>query len=508
MNPNKLVFFNTIITYLRTIFSVCVSLFTTRWVLKELGASDFGLYSIVGSVLMVLVFVSSKLVSGLMRFYAIEIGKENSDGLKKYFNAAISVNIIVSAFFILISVFLGEFFISTVLNIPIERISVSILVFKISVVSTVFSLLSTPYIAMFVAKQNFLEISIFTLLQSFLEFIGVFSLRYFEYDKLFLYSLFMGAIYIIIYLSQITRARFKYSECRISINLLYQKSVIFKILKYSFWNILADLGHLVRTQGISILTNIYFSTPGNAALGIANRVGTQSAVLTNALGSALSPAIISQEGAKNYDKSIQMSLLAPKIGVYLMFIFSVPILIEMQYLLELWLGEYPRDAVSLSSCFILMYIVEKTTLGQEILLQAKGKIAKMQVGVLVSYTLSILFSYIMIHLNFGTISIGLATLFSMIIAKFFVMFCASKISITFMKWISTILLPTLLILLILLGISYLVTLFMQASLLRISIIFVVNFFFSSFFLYFFLLNSIQRKLLLSYLLPFTKKNRY
>ena len=173
---NKLIASNTIVTYSRTILNVFLSLYSTRWVLQELGENDFGLYSLVGSLLIVLVFLSEKIINGVSRFYAYEIGRSDYIAVQKYFNSAISINIIFSFFFIFLSLTIGEYFITNILEIPPTRIYDSILVLRISVFSTVLSLIAAPYVAMFTAKQNLIDLSLTLILQSVLSFIGIFCM--------------------------------------------------------------------------------------------------------------------------------------------------------------------------------------------------------------------------------------------------------------------------------------------------------------------------------------------
>lgn len=455
MNQNKLIASNTIITYGRTILNVCLSLYSTRWVLMELGEEDFGLYSLVGSLLIVLVFLSEKIISGVSRFYAYEIGRSDEIAVQKYFNTAISINIVCSVLFVILALTIGEYFILNVLDIIPTRLDDSITILRISVLSTAMSLLATPYIAMFTAKQNLLDLSITLTLQSILVFAGVYCMRFFNYDKLLLYTILMSSIFIITYCMQIGRARYIYKECHIKRNFLFNRKKMVELTKFSFWNLLADLGHLIRTQGISILTNLFFTTNGNAALGIANRVASQSSSLTNSLSNALAPAIISSEGKSDKAKALQMSLLSPKIGIILMLYFSIPLITEIDNILKLWLNDVPLGTAPLCISIIIMFIIEKTTLGLEILLQAKAKIAKSQTMVAISYSLSILIAYILIKLNMGLTSIGIACILSMILSRIGILYCTKKvIDFELWKWLINLILPVIIVSFLLLSISY------------------------------------------------------
>lgn len=475
MVSNKPIVFNTAVTYLRVLFSAFVSLFTTRWVLQELGESDFGLYSVVGALISVLVFLSAKLSNGVARFYAYEIGRCDLHKVKQYFNTAFSINIFFAIVFIFIALFLGELLVERFLNIPPQRLQSCIYVLRMSILSTSFSLASTPFVAMFTARQNFLELAVMSILQTLLTFCGVYMLRYIPGDKLLVYSTIISLTYVIIYSMQIVRGSIIYRECRISRSLLFNRYLVKSLVSFSFWNILADLGHLLRTQGISILTNLFFSTSGNAALGVANNISNQSSALTNSLSSALSPAIISSVGSNDNERALRMSLIAPKVAIVLMLLFSVPLITEINNILNLWLGHVPQDTNVLAICMIVMYVIEKTALGQGILLQAKGTIAKAQTLVALSYLLTIVFAYVMISLGMGIISIGLACVFSMLLARTSVIYCTQRLDgLTFALWIKTLVFPACILFLLLFLLSLLITVCMDASIYRVFLNLTVN----------------------------------
>ena len=445
---NKLIASNTIVTYSRTILNVFLSLYSTRWVLQELGENDFGLYSLVGSLLIVLVFLSEKIINGVSRFYAYEIGRSDYIAVQKYFNSAISINIIFSFFFIFLSLTIGEYFITNILEIPLTRIYDSILVLRISVFSTVLSLIAAPYVAMFTAKQNLIDLSLTLILQSVLSFIGIYCMRFFVCDKLLLYTILMCIVYIITYSIQIYRARHLYSECHIKREYLFEKRRIIELTKFSFWNLLADLGHLVRTQGIN----------------------------------------------------------SCKIGIILMLYFSVPLITEIDYILKLWLNNVPKGTSVLCISIITMFIIEKTTLGLEILLQAKGKIAKAQTTIAISYSLSILLAFIMIKANIGLLSIGAACILSMILSRIGIIFCAKEVThIELTDWFLGLVIPIIILSLLLFSFSFLITNLFNASIGRLIANILLNAILTTFLSFLILFNHQIRKRIINFIIKNKEK---
>ena len=211
----------------------------------------------------------------------------------------------------------------------------SLMIFRISITTGIFTFISAPYFALFIANQNIVTLSLLNLLQTILLFICAYILRFVNGDKLIIYSCLYSLTNIVLSLSYITAAYYKYECCRMILGSKIQRDKIVSILKYSFWNLFGDFGHLVRTQGIAIVVNMFFGPNGNAALGFANQLSMQACNLTNALSSATSPEVNRRFGKGDKDSAYRLSLFTSKIGVLLMLILSVPLVFNMDAVLEL-----------------------------------------------------------------------------------------------------------------------------------------------------------------------------
>lgn len=419
---------NTIASYSRTVVSIAFVLFSSRWVLASLGVSDFGIYSLIGSILAIVVFLNTILANGNSRFLAIAIGENNEASVRELFKTMTVIHTLVPTIALILGYFIGLYAINHWLEIPIERLSTATTVFKVAIIASMFAMIAVPYTASFIANQNIVTFSFISLLQSFLYFISAFLLRFFDGDLLVIYAYLMSSSNIIIYILFIATAMKKYKYCR---NFWLSKFNISKakeILKYAFWNFLGSFGHLCRTQGISIIVNLKFGTQGNAALGIANQVATQSANLTNALGSATSPEVYKRIGAGNLQGANQLCYSISKFGTCLILILSAIIISNINDLLLLWLKNVPSYSKELCICFILMYIFEKIPMGQNTYLSGINKISLVQTLTLISYLLSIVFPYIGFTYIFGISGIGISCVVSMFIATISILYCYNKFS--------------------------------------------------------------------------------
>lgn len=452
----KRVAINTLISYGRSLIAICLVLFSSRWALSSLGEVDYGLYTLVGSVLAVVVFINTILANGDARFFAIGIGKDDQTELNRVFNTSLSLHIIIPFVVVVFGIVLGEFVINHYLAIPPARLDSVITVYRITMIASFVSMVSIPFSTLFIAYQNILEYSIIMLLQSFLIFLSAFLIRYSfgGIDKLILYAIFMALAHIIASFVVVIFSIRKYNCSMIRLKFFFDRRISKSIIKYSFWNMLGDLGHLVRTQGVAIVVNLFFGPSGNAALGIANQVSMQASNLTNSMTTSLSPEMYRLTGKKNLLSAVKMAGYASKVGVFLLLILGIPIIINLDSLLKLWLIEVPAGTNTLCQCFIIMYVIEKLSLGQLIYLRAIGSVALVNVLIFFFYCTSVLLPFCG-FLQLGLLGIGLSCILSMFFSRCSVIYCFSH---HFHGFISSYalntFLPTLLILLLISFFSY------------------------------------------------------
>ncbi len=490
MASGKRILFNTIVTYARTIISAGLALFSSRWVLHALGVSDFGLYPLIGSLIVCITFLNSVLAGSASRYFAFDLGRGMKDEVNKWFNTALSIHLFLPLILIAIAYPICIYCIHSFFKIPPERMDACVLVFQISLISTFFGMLSVPYIAMFSAKQQLTELAAVGVTQAVLIFISSYSLLYLSGDKLILYAVFMVSIAVAGFIFQMLRASFKFEECRINTAYWFDKSRFWELMKFSFWNLIGNFGHLVRTQGITMITNLFFGAKANASLGIANQLSIQTSQLTNALSTATAPEIVRSAGLGDEKRAIQVSLQSTKLGLILILLLSVPALTEMDNILRLWLVNPPEHAAILCNLMIFMYIIEKLALGQVSLLQAVNKIAKAQTAVGILFSSSIVLAYIGIKAGLGVQSVGWACVITMLLSRIAIVYYVQKyLAVSIKSWLIEMVLPFIILFAVSYGISYFITYFMAENLYRIILNFAISSLLIGVLSWFFLLSS-------------------
>lgn len=354
-------------------------LFSTRWVLKALGKEDFGLYSVVGGLIVFILFISNTMVVSVQRFFAYAIGQGDTEEVKKWFNTALILHIGFSALLVIIGVPVGNYLLDHVMNIPSERLTTCHWVYYLSIFGAVVSLISIPSIAMFTAKQRIFELSFWNTLHITLVFLVALTLLYLqEMDLLLIYSIGMVSSKFLRDLSLVIRARIIFSECSIKRYYFFNKERIKKLISFSGWRLFGGLGTMLKNQGLALLLNVYGNSRINAAFGLANQISGQTSTIGGAVYNALSPEIISREGAGNRNGMISLSIRATKFVMLLTFFWAIPLISEMDFILGLWLEEIPEYTSIFCKLVILAYIADLISIGYIGAVYAKGDIAGYQ----------------------------------------------------------------------------------------------------------------------------------
>jgi O-antigen/teichoic acid export membrane protein len=462
---------NTIATYSRSLLSMGLALFSVRWVLGALGKTDFGLFNVVGSIIVFITFLNGVMCSSAARHFAYAIGSGNKEEVKKWFNASLSIHIVLPLILTIIGYFIGRYLIANFLTIPPERINACQVVFAMSLTAALFNMMSIPFTAMFTAKQHIFELALFMGLNSVLTFIFAYILTKANGDLLIFYGTYMMGINITIPVLQAIRAYFIFDECKINLSYWFNKQKIKEIGHFAGWQLFGNFGYVLRNQGLAILVNKYFGPVVNSSYGIANQVSSQTASLSSALNGAFAPAITTAEGARDRTKSLNLALSACKYGTLLVLLFAIPLMMEFNYVLVLWLKTVPEYTSELCILIIIGFIVDKTTSGHQNAVAAYGKIALYQAvnGTLIILTLPLIWlffalGYSPVFLGYGFIIIRVALTIGRLC------FARQLVQLSIVKWFFQILLPLLLLSIVSLAIACSIQFFMTSSFIRLLII--------------------------------------
>ncbi len=419
MKPSTRIILNTLATYSQSLFALFVSLFSARWVLQALGQSDFGLYGVVGSIILLMTFLNGGMSVGVARFYAYSIGRghnlseeEAVDDLKRWFNTALSIHIVLPFLLILTGWPVGEYALRHWMTIPPDRIDACIWVFRISLATAFMSVFSVPFTAMYSAHQLISELAVFGIISSCCTFAGAWFLLHVQSDRLIVYALYMMAVSAGIPALQIIRAMFKFKACRIRISYMYHWKYLKELFGFVGWKMFGMSCVVLRGQGTPILINLQFGPLINAAYSIAYRLSTQATSLSAAMMGALQPALTSAEGKGDRQKMLGIALQACKFGTLLVLFFVIPLTLEMDTLLHLWLKTPPEYAGGLCQWMLAMLVVDNMTSGSMLAINAFGKIAAYELIQGSFFLLALPLMWLFFKMGLGPVSIGYALFIS------------------------------------------------------------------------------------------------
>jgi len=365
---------NTFYLYLKTGFTLIIMLYTTRVVLRALGASDFGVYNVVAGAISMMGFLSQTMATSLQRFFSYEEGRGNKSAIRQIFSIGMLIHFVLALVLVVVLCIVGLFLFNGILNIIPERRTAAIIVYSGLIVSTVFSVLSIPYDAILNAKENMLFYSIIGCVEALLKLAVAITIDNSTSDRLIVYGILMGSIPIITAAVMAIYCLRNYEECKWIRVDISNRGKMKEILSFAGWRFLGASSNLLGNHGNNIALNHFFGTVINTVTGIANQVNGILLVLTNGMMKAVSPVIIKAEGEGHTEIMLKYSLLSCKYSFLLFAVFAIPFMVETPFMLNLWLGDYPYWTVLFVRLQLLRALLEQLMGGLGKPLEAKGKI--------------------------------------------------------------------------------------------------------------------------------------
>lgn len=415
MTASTRIIFNTLATYGRSVFALVLGLFSSRWVLGALGKEDFGLFGLVGSIIFFVGLLNGIMSAAVSRYYAYSIGgalndetEDGQDEVVRWFNAAFSIHAILPTLLVVIGYPIGCYAIYYWLVIPPERIAACVWVFRMALVAAFVNMISVPYLAMYRAKQLIAELSFWGMLTTIVTFVCAYLLLSWDGDRLVAYAAYMTFLPAAITLIQVCRAHSQFGVCKLRLMYLFQWSYIKRLFVFAFGEFFGWVGGAIRDHGMPFLINVNFGAGMNAAYTIGNQVSAQTVSLSSAMIGALMPAVTMAEGAGDHDKAMRLSFCSIKFGVLLILFFCIPLILEIDEVLRIWLVNPPEQTATICRCVLLALVCHKLGWGHHLAILAKGKIVAYQMTLGITGACGLLVACGLVHMGFGMIGIGLS----------------------------------------------------------------------------------------------------
>lgn len=372
MADTKRIAKNTLMLYFRQILILFVGLYTVRVVLNTLGVEDYGIYSVVGGIVTFFSFLSGTMASATQRFFSFALGENNPGKLKKSF----SVNLIIYAAIAVLAVVLletiGLWFVNTKLNVPPQRFKAACWVYHFSILTFLATIVATPFMAIIIAHEDMEIYAYVSIIEAFLKFAVVFLLVRLSFDKLKIYGVLLFGVSVIIASIYVGVCLKKYEECQFR-HFYWDKQLLHETLGFTGWTLFGQVTSVIRNQAVTILLNQVFNPVVVAARSVAVSVSNYVNVFANNFNTGLYPPIIKEYASGDMKSMYSLVFNGAKITFFLMWIFALPLFLEMDFVLGLWLKNPPPQAVLFTRLALVEVLITSVSLPITTAARAPGK---------------------------------------------------------------------------------------------------------------------------------------
>lgn len=373
---NKRIAKNTLLLYVRMLFTMGVSLFTSRVILQALGVEDYGIYSVVGGFVSMFALISNSLSAAISRFITFELGKGESSIIKDVFSTAVIIQLVLALLICILLESVGVWFLNTQMTIPTERLYAANWVLQFSIITFAFNLISVPYNAAIIAHEHMGTFAFIGLFEAISKLIIVYLLYISPIDNLIFYSFLICLLSVIVRFLYQIYCRKHFVECKLYF--CYDKSLIKEIFGFAGWNFIGASSGVLRDQGVNILLNIFCGPLVNAARGIAMQVSSAVQQFSLSFTTALNPQITKSFAANDRDYCFKLVFQGAKLTYILMLLISLPIILETPIILKIWLGVVPDFAVIFVQLVLMYGLSESISYTMVTLMLATGNIRNYQ----------------------------------------------------------------------------------------------------------------------------------
>lgn len=373
---NKRIAKNTLYLYIRTMFVMCVSIYTSRIILDILGVEDYGIYNVVGGFVSMFSVLSGTLTAASQRFIAYELGKTDSN-VKKVFSTTLSIHFLLAIILLVLIEIIGLWFLNYKMNIEPDRLFAANWVFQCSVITFCVSLISIPYTAAIIAYEKMSAFAYISIFEVLAKLVAVYALYMIAFDSLIIYAVFMLFVAIILRVIYGIYCRKNFLDCRYILS--FEKKIFKEILSFSGWNFIGSSAAILNNQGINMLINLFFGVTLNAARGLATQIDTALNTFVQNFMMALNPQITKSYAAGDFEYVNKMIILGTKFAFFLFWVLCLPVYLNTNFILSVWLRKVPDYAALFIQLGIIYNLAQNLSQCLYTTMLATGRIKKYQI---------------------------------------------------------------------------------------------------------------------------------
>lgn len=391
---NKRIAKNTLLLYFRMLLTMAVSLYTSRVVLSTLGVEDYGIYNVVGGVVAMFSVISGSLSAAISRFITYELGKGDKKALENIFSSAVTIQFALGFIILILAEIIGVWFLNTKMNIPENRIYATNWVFQLSIITFIINLISVPYNAAIIAHEKMSAFAYISILEVSAKLLIVYMLLISPIDRLIFYAILMTSVALIIRFVYGYYCKRHFEEC--NYHFIFDKDLLKRMFGFAGWNFIGSCSAILRDQGGNIVINLFCGPAVNAARGIAYQVNSAINGFVNNFMMALNPQITKSYASGNREYMMTLIYQGARLSFYILMMLSLPVIINVDYILELWLKTVPEHTSTFIQLVLIFTMSEAISNPLITAMLATGRIKNYQIVVGGLQLLNLPISYILL----------------------------------------------------------------------------------------------------------------
>lgn len=416
VTDNKLIAKNAIALYIRSIVTMLIGLYTSRVILQALGVEDYGIYNVVGGFVSLFSLISGSISGSISRFLTFELGRGDTEQLKLVFSTSLFVLIGLSVIVVIAAETFGLWYLYNKMVIPLNRMNAAFWVFHLSVFSFVLALINAPYAASVISHEDMHIFAYLGIFDAFCKLAICYLVMIAPLDRLIYYALLLCLLGILNQCIYVSYCRRHFEESHFK--LIFEKKLFKRMFSFAGWNFIGSSAAILRNQGASLLLNAFGGPVVNAANGIATTITGVVSGFVNNFTQAFSPQITKRYAASEYESLMSLLIYGSKYSYYLLFLLSLPIMLNAHFIFKIWLGVVPEYTVAFSRWIFIFLLAESISRPIITAKNATGEIRNYQIVVGGVLLLMLPISYVCLKLGASVVVVAISNAATAILAVF------------------------------------------------------------------------------------------
>lgn len=415
---------NTFLLYIRMGILMLFSLYTSRLLLQILGFENYGIYNLVGGIVVLFSFLNTALSGATQRFLSYSLGDQSSTNTQTIFSTAITLHVIIAAILLLLAETIGLWFFYEKLNIPPSRFHAAIITYQYSIFITIINIIRVPYNSIIISYEKMDFFAYLSIIECIIKFLPIVIIPLISFDELIIYSTLLAIANLIIYFIYYFYCRKAIQTARYTPQL--NRRTFNEMLSFTGWNTISGVANMARNQGLNVMINLFMGVIVNAAVGIATQVSSQVNQFMGNFLIAYSPQLTISYAKKEYQELYRMINFSAKISFILLSILSIPLIVNIKDVFTLWLKEYPTYTTEFTICLLLANILDGFSAPLWTSISATGKVKTYTLILTIGWILILPISYWLLNNGYSPIHCYVLSIYINAIMIFFRLYLLKK----------------------------------------------------------------------------------